>query len=433
MTYEQTVKYLLDQLPMYQRVGASAYKKDLANIVALSNILDNPQDTFPSIHIAGTNGKGSVAFMLSAILQAAGYKTGLYISPHYKDFRERIRINGEYISETFVTDFVEKMQTHVAEVQPSFFETTVAMAFDYFAHEKVDIAVIETGLGGRLDSTNIIKPILSIITNISLDHTDLLGETLPEIAAEKAGIIKPGVPVVIGEEQAEIKSVFTEKAKELNAPIVFASRTVNCRIQTNDFEKNWFEVDRTDESRVRHVVQFFQINLNGSFQEKNIATVFKAWESLEKYTPFRISEEAFRKGLENLKTLTNFIGRWQKIGNDPVIICDSGHNEGGLNYTMQELSEMTYNRLHIVVGMVKDKDITKSLQLFPRAAVYYFAKADIPRGMDAEVLKTRAAEHGLVGDAYSSIPEALKAAKIAAAPDDLIFVGGSTFVVAEVL
>jgi dihydrofolate synthase / folylpolyglutamate synthase len=437
MTYKQTLDYLYSQLPMFTRIGASAFKKDLTNTLALCDALGNPQNAFPTVHIAGTNGKGSTAHMIAAVLQAAGYKTGLYISPHYKDFRERIKINGQYIAKKYVTDFVKQNIPHFERIQPSFFEMTVAMAFDYFSKEKVDIAVIEVGLGGRFDSTNIITPLVSVITNISLDHTDMLGTTLPEIAFEKAGIIKPQIPVVIGEIHAETRPVFEKKAAECDAPIYFASQDIDIETVSNNFEKSILKINYSNLNfpsfKNLESLGDLEVGLSGDFQEKNVTTVLETIPVLNKYSSFKIDETALRTGLKNVKSLTNFIGRWQVIGENPTILCDSAHNEGGLSITLNQLKALNFNNLHVVLGFVKDKDLSKVLTLFPDSASYYFAKANIPRGLDAEILRGMASEQNLGGRAYKSVKQALAAAKKRAQPNDLIFVGGSIFVVAEIL
>ena len=445
MTYQQILDYLYQQLPMFHRVGAAAFKKNLTNTLALCDILGNPQNTFPTIHIAGTNGKGSTAHMISAILQAAGYKTGLYISPHYKDFRERIKVNGDYIPKKYVKQFVENNKIYFEKIKPSFFEMTVAMAFDYFHQVEnenteegkgVDIAVIEVGLGGRFDSTNVITPLVSVITNISLDHTDMLGDTLQLIAFEKAGIIKPNVPVVIGEEQLETTPVFVEKANSGNAPIYFASQNVDIQAVKDvspDFEYSTFNVVLKNSFSNFKKLDHLKVNLSGDYQEKNVATVIETINILNRFTDFKINENQLREGLAHIKPLTNFIGRWQVIGQNPTILCDSGPNEGGLTYVTYQLKQLTFNHLHIVIGFVRDKDLSKVLKLLPQNATYYFAKADIPRGLDAQILRGMAVEHGLVGKAYSSVRKALTSAKRRAKEDDLIYVGGSIFVVAEVL
>jgi dihydrofolate synthase/folylpolyglutamate synthase len=430
MTYNQTIDYLYAQLPMFQRIGTAAFKKDLTNTLALCARLDNPQHTFPTIHIAGTNGKGSVSFMLAAIFQAAGYKTGLYVSPHYKDFRERIRVNGEYITKNHVVRFVKYQKVEFETIKPSFFEMTVALAFDYFRYEKVDIAIIETGLGGRLDSTNIISPLVSVITNISFDHMNLLGDTLELIAGEKAGIIKPKTPVVIGEEQPETRPVFERKALEMNASIVFASRNYRCeKLATSDLEHAIFNVFKGD----KLLYENLKLNAIGDYQSKNLTTVLQTIAALP--APFKkdLNEKVIRYGLENLKQLTQFIGRWQVIGQNPTIVCDSAHNEGGITLALEQLNQLKFNQLHIVIGFVSDKDWIKTLALFPKNAIYYFAKANIPRGLNAETLCAEAQKLGFQGKSYESVRSALTDAQQQAQEKDLIFVGGSIFVVGEVL
>ncbi len=428
--YEQTLEYLFSQLPMYQRIGPKAFKKDLNNIILLTNALNKPQTKFPSIHIAGTNGKGSTAFTMAAMLQANGYNTGLYTSPHYKDFRERIRVNGIYVPHHFVIEFVETNKSLFDEIKPSFFEISVAMAFSWFARKKVDVAVIETGLGGRLDSTNIINPLLSIITNISYDHQNFLGDTLPLIAGEKAGIIKPNTPVVIGETQPETQPVFRQKAQKQNAPVYFADQFVKAVQKDQTLEYTIFDVFKNDQSWY----QDLKVNLHGVFQQKNLVTALTGMSVLEEYHPeFQIEEVGIRAGLENLKQITQYIGRWQVLQKNPVVLCDSAHNESGLQIVTDELGKMKYRQLHCVLGFVNDKKLDKALAFFPRDAKYYFAKADIPRGLDANILQAEALKFGLPGEAYASVKGALNAAKRAANPEDLIFVGGSVFTVAEVV
>lgn len=425
--YQQTVEYLFSNLPMFQRQGARAYRKDLTNIRRLCEFLGNPQDKIKTIHVAGTNGKGSTSYMLSAILQAHGLKTGLYISPHYKDFRERIRINGEYVSRKFVVQFTERIRAAVEDIQPSFFELAVAMGFEYFYQQKVDVAVIEVGMGGRLDSTNIIKPLISVITNISFDHMEFLGDTLPKIAGEKAGIIKKGIPVVIGETHNETQPVFIEKAAEMQAPIFFADQHFNATIQETSLTQTVFDVRKEG-------MMFFprlSANLHGDFQQKNLQTVLQAVEILK--THFPLEEFNIRQGLHDLKKLTKFIGRWQVLSEQPLVIADSAHNEGGIQLVMNQLRHIPHRKLHFVMGVVSDKDFSKMFDMLPKDAAYYFAKADIPRGLDAKELKAQAANFGLNGKAYSSVKNAFQAAKRHAQPDDLIFVGGSIFVVAEVI
>lgn len=425
--YQLTLDYLFEQLPMFQRIGPPAFKKGLDNTLALLEALGNPQQQFLAIHIAGTNGKGSVAHILAAVLQASGYRTGLYISPHYKDFRERIKVNGQYVSKAYVMDFVEYNRALFDRIQPSFFEITVAMAFDYFAQQKIEIAVVETGLGGRLDSTNVLTPVLSVITNISFDHQQFLGDTLPLIAAEKAGIIKPNVPVVIGETHPETKPVFEKKAAAMQAPIVFADEHWQATWKKESLTHSMYDLVYKGQLQYEGL----NANLHGQYQSKNLQTVAQAVEALR--SMFHISDENFRDGLFRLKDLTKFMGRWQVIGTHPTIICDSAHNEGGLKVTLDQVAQYPHENLHIVMGMVSDKDLGAVLELFPKHARYYFCKANIPRGLDAKALQARALQEGLKGRHYVSVKRALQAAKRQAKPKDLIFVTGSIFVVAEVL
>lgn len=426
-SYQETLDYLYSQLPMFQRMGAAAFKKDLTNIRKLCAALGNPQEQFKSIHVAGTNGKGSVAYMLSAIMQAHGYKTGLYVSPHYKDFRERIRINGTYVSRQFVIDFTNKIKPVAEEIRPSFFEMTVAMAFAYFAERRVDVAVVEVGMGGRLDSTNILNPELCVITNIGFDHMQFLGDTLPEIAGEKAGIIKTNIPVVIGETHPETKPVFLQKAAEAQAPVTFADQHWRAEITNTDLLETTFDIFQNEELRYANL----RVNVYGDYQTKNVQTVLQAVELLRE--SFGLTDGNMRYALEHLRVLTRYIGRWQLLGERPTVLCDSAHNEDGLRLAMQQLQKIAYHNLHIVFGVVQDKDISKMLSLLPQEARYYFAKADVPRGLDAQQLREKAQASGLKGRAYVSVKNALRAAKRRAAADDLIFVGGSVFVVAEVV
>jgi dihydrofolate synthase / folylpolyglutamate synthase len=441
MNYQQTIEYLYKHLPMFSRIGAAAYKKDLHNTVALCNALDNPQNKFKSIHIAGTNGKGSTSHMLAAILQQAGYKTGLYTSPHLKDFKERIKINGEMISGDFVVQFVKQTKTLSESIEPSFFELTVAMAFEYFAEQQVDIAVIETGLGGRLDSTNVITPILSIITNIGYDHMNILGNTLEEIAAEKAGIIKLNVPVVIGEYLTETKNIFLNKAKECNSEIYFAQeeyKAFNIAYTT--------QILRCDIKNAAHnVIENFTLDLNGQYQTKNLRTVLCA-EGILIDQGFVIKNEAEKFGLANTKKLTGLHGRWDVIAENPTIVLDVAHNEDGMKQVLQQLAvgsgqlaaqnsnHQTENRkkIHFVIGMVKDKEVEKVLSLLPADAYYYFTNAHIPRAMNGEELKNKAAQFNLQGNSYDDVNIAIAAAKQQAAVTDLIIVCGSVFLVGEV-
>ncbi len=436
MTYQQTIDYLYAQLPMYSRIGAAAYKEDLHNTIALCNAIGNPQTKFKSIHIAGTNGKGSTSHMLAAMLQQAGYKTGLYTSPHLKDFRERIKINGEMISQEFVVDFVERTKTISEEIKPSFFELTVAMAFDYFEKEKVDIAVIETGLGGRLDSTNIITPILSIITNIGYDHMDILGNTLEKIASEKAGIIKPGVPLVIGEYLPETKNVFIEKAKQCNAPIYFVQDEYT--VSNINYSMQLLSCDVTN---IEHnITESFELDLNGLYQTKNIRTVLCA-EGILMQMGFIIKNADEKQALKNVKKLTGLYGRWDVISSNPTIILDVAHNEDGVKQLLNQLSIVSRESsvvsrekaaVHFIIGMVKDKDISKLLSILPKNARYYFCNAHIERALPHKELLEKAKAFELNGTSFDDVNEALKAAKLNASADDIIIVCGSVFLVAEV-
>lgn len=429
MNYEETLDYLFAQLPMFHRIGAAAYKANLDNTHAICEFLDHPENKFRSIHIAGTNGKGSNSHMLAAILQSAGYKTGLYTSPHLIDFRERIRINGEMISKDAVVGFVEKYKTQFEKVQPSFFEWTVGLAFDYFANEKVEIAVIETGLGGRLDSTNVITPLLSVITNISWDHANLLGDTLKKIAAEKAGIIKNEIPVVIGEVREETAVVFTDKAASVSAPIVFAEVLLRAeQKETTAPDRQVFSIYAGKQL----LFDSLEIDLAGHYQRKNILTVIESILKLNE-NGFRIEEEHIRAGLGNVRGLTGLMGRWQTIADSPRIVCDVGHNEDGIREILNQLALLSYDRLHIVFGVVNDKDVTYILKLLPVNARYYFCKANLPRALGQQELKNQAQSFGLKGEAYDTVYDAFLAAKNAAENSDFVFIGGSTFVVAEIL
>lgn len=428
MTYHQTLAFLFSKLPMYQRIGAAAYKDNLENSIALDKLLQYPHRSFKSIHVAGTNGKGSTSNMLAAILQSEGYTTGLFTSPHLKDFRERIRVNGKMISKRYVITFVEKYK-HIFEIiQPSFFEWTVALAFDYFRHKKVRIAVVETGLGGRLDSTNIITPLLSVITNIGWDHTALLGNTLKKIAHEKAGIIKPDVPVVIGESQQSIKAVFTNKAKTLKSAIFFADKQFRievCRQKINKLTVNAY-------NNKTMVYENLISNLAGEYQLKNIATVLATIDVL-KNLKFKIKHDSVVVGLKNVEVLTGFKGRWQMLQKKPFTIADTGHNVDGIINVIRQIKNLRFKHLHVVFGMVADKDVNPILKLLPVDATYYFCQAKIPRALDAKTLKNNALQHGLQGKTYSSVKAALRSAKKQAKPNDFIFIGGSSFIVAEIV
>ncbi len=428
--YKETLSFLFSRLPMYQRVGAKAFKKDLTNIRELLEAVGNPHRELKTIHVAGTNGKGTVSFLLAAILQAQGYKTGLYVSPHYVDFRERIRINGTYITKGFVVNFVETNRKAIEDISPSFFEISVAMAFAYFQKQKVDIAVIETGLGGRLDSTNVLYPLLSVITNIGLDHTNFLGDTLQLIAGEKAGIIKRHIPVVIGKRQQETTPVFLKKAEELNSKITFAEEVYHVKALTTGGTSTKHEIYKNG----RLLYPLISVDLSGPFQEENIQTTLAAIDVLrDNYLEFPVSDKAILSGLEKVKSLTKYIGRWHKLGSHPTIIADSAHNPAALKVVIAQLLSLPFNQLHIVLGMVNDKDVNNVLSLLPKDAVYYFAKADIPRGLDAELLQQQAKKYHLKGTSYSSVNDAFVAAKSAAKIDDFIFIGGSVFVVAEII
>lgn len=428
MNYAETTNWMFNKFPMYQKIGASAYKPDLGNITELLDFLGNPQNNFKTIHVAGTNGKGTVSHTLASIFQECGYKTGLYTSPHLIDFRERIRVNGQMIPEQNVIEFVGNNKEKFEDMQLSFFEMATGMAFDYFSKEKVDVAIIEVGLGGRLDSTNVILPELSVITNISLDHVSMLGDTLEKIAFEKAGIIKPNTPVVIGETQTETKDVFIKKAKECNAPIFFADQIVDCdkiHIESLDYQK--FDIWKDNELYIEAV----EFPLLGYYQKKNLATVICAVEQLK--TKFNIEKKDIVNGLEFVVKNTNLMGRWQILGRQPVVIADTGHNVGGIKEIVMQLSDMSFKKIHFVLGCVNDKDIDGILQLLPHYAEYYFCKADIPRGLDAEILAEKAFAAGLRGKVYESVQHAYNSALNNASFDDVVFVGGSNFVVAEVI
>jgi dihydrofolate synthase/folylpolyglutamate synthase len=415
---------------MYQRDGKAAYKADLSNTKALLKLLNQPQENFKAIHIAGTNGKGSVSHIIASILQQAGYKTGLYTSPHLRDFRERIRINGEMIPEEKVTAFIEKFKPDFEEIKPSFFEMTVGMAYQHFAVEKVDFAVLETGMGGRLDSTNISNPVLSIITHIDYDHTQFLGDTLEKIAAEKAGIIKKGIPVVIGRRQKETTPVFEKAAKDKNTHLIFAEDNFELRkVETGHPLEKHYDIWTGNKLCLENV----NSPLLGNYQMENIATALQSIVELEQSGAISIEKETLRKGLENTVANTHLLGRWQIINKNPLTIADTGHNRDGLLAIREQLQETDYDRLHFVLGMVADKDHKEVLSLLPQNATYYFCKADIPRGLDAEILKEKAFKAGLNGSSYPSVMHAYNSAVNNAGPHDLVFVGGSTFVVAEVV
>jgi len=406
MNYQETTNWMFNQLPMYQLQGASAYKKDLTNTHLLLTHLDNPQEKIKCIHVAGTNGKGSTSHMLASILQEAGYKVGLYTSPHLKDFRERIKINGKDISEEFVTDFINKHKSFFESNDMSFFEMTVGLAFDYFSKEKVDIAVIEVGMGGRLDATNIITPLVSVITNIGLDHIQFLGNTLEAIAFEKAGIIKPNIPIVIGEYTLNTKPVFLAKSKECTSEIYFASDLI---------------------------LETYPSDLIGDYQMQNKKTVLQTIAVLNAQKEFIITPENIKSGLLQVVRNTDLQGRWQQINEFPKVICDTAHNKNGLEIVLKQIQKEEFDDLHIVLGVVNDKDLDEILPLFPKKAKYYFCKPNIPRGLDAVILKQKAATFELTGEVYNSVSEAYQKAIENAGKSDFIYIGGSTFVVAEIL
>jgi dihydrofolate synthase / folylpolyglutamate synthase len=427
LTYEQTIAYLYEKLPVFHRIGKVAYKADLSNTIALCNHLDNPQHKFKTIHVGGTNGKGSTSHYMAAILQSAGYKTGLYTSPHLKSFTERIRINGEPIPETKVVEFVEGHQDFIEELQPSFFELSVGMAFDYFAEEKVDIAVIEVGLGGRLDSTNIITPVLSVITNISFDHTDILGDTLPKIAFEKAGIIKPNIPVVISERNSETENVFIEKAKLENAPIYFASD----KYQDNYFEQKAFELEVEINCPKNGLTLNIHSQLMGVYQVKNIIGVLNSIDILNELN-YPISFQNIQEGFSKVIDLTGLKGRWQTLSKSPKLLCDTAHNVGGIMQVLANIQKVNYNKLWMILGFVSDKDISTILSLLPNDANYIFCQANIQRALPAHELLEKASSINLKGIVISDVNEAIDYAKLNANSNDFIYVGGSTFVVAEI-
>lgn len=410
MNYQETINWMFNQLPMYQLQGASAYKKDLTNTHLLIAHLDNPQEKIKCIHVGGTNGKGSTSHMLASILQEAGYKVGLYTSPHLKDFRERIKINGPEvsgdISEEFVTDFINEHKTFFESNDMSFFEMTVGLAFDYFAKEKVDIAVIEVGMGGRLDATNIITPLVSVITNIGLDHTQFLGNTLEAIAFEKAGIIKPNIPIIIGEYTPETKPVFLVKAKECNSEIYFAADLIS---------------------------ETYSSDLIGDYQIHNKKTVLQTVKVLNEQNEFKITPENIKSGLLNVMKNTGLQGRWQQLREFPKVICDTAHNKNGLEIVLKQIQKEDFDTLHVVLGVVNDKDLDEILPLFPKKAIYYFCKPNIPRGLDVLILKQKATSFELKGEVYNSVSEAYQKALKNAEITDFIYIGGSTFVVAEIL
>jgi len=428
MTYQQTLDYLFTKLPMYSRIGAAAFKEDLTNTIALCEALDNPHKKLTCIHVAGTNGKGSTSHMLAAILQSAGYKTGLYTSPHLKDFRERIKIDGKMIDEDFVVDFVARIKPLIISLEPSFFEITVAMAFDYFVKEEIDIAVIEVGLGGRLDSTNVITPVLSVITNIGWDHMNLLGNSLEKIAYEKAGIIKPSVPVVIGETLPATKPVFIDKASQENAPLVIATD----HFYVIDWHENAWSLQLTAVNKLTDAHVSYELDLQGIYQLKNVLTVLESVKQLQQQG-WDIKEAAIQKGLRYTKNITGLHGRWDIVHREPLLVLDVGHNEDGIKQIAEQIEITDHENLHIIIGLVKDKEADKVLKLLPPRATYYFTKAQIPRALPEDQLALKGNSTGLTGNHYPDVNTAVKQALSHATKRDLILVCGSVFVVGEVV
>ena len=429
MTYEETLEFLFSQLPAYHRIGKAAYKDNLENTIELDDYSGNPHRNFRSVHVAGTNGNGSVSHMIASVLQEAGYMTGLYTSPPLKDFRERIKINGNMIPKNEVIEYVENNKVIIGSLKPSFFEMTVAMAFNFFSKSKVDVAVIEVGLGGRLDSTNIIKPILSVITNIGHDHMDILGDTFEKIAVEKAGIIKQLVPVVISETQSETREIFISRAFETGSVIKFADQNFSCILnEVNNMtgERNYLIKDIDKRESFNGITV-----LGGDYQSKNLMAVYQVFKSLKGILDF--SDDNIINGISRVIVNTGLSGRWQILGQNPLTICDTGHNKEGLEYVLNQIKRIPKTGLHIVVGFVNDKDLSSILPLFPQDAVYYFTKASVPRALDENVLKTKAEEYGLHGNSYPEVKIAMEAAAKNASPTDMIFIGGSTFVVADAL
>lgn len=427
MTYGQTLDYLLTKLPLFSKIGAAAYKKDITNTVLLCEAAGNPQNKIKTVHVAGTNGKGSVSHMLAAIFQQCGYKTGLYTSPHLKDFRERIKVNGDFIEEGFVVSFVEKIKKVSEEIDPSFFELTVVMALEYFAEQETDIAIIETGLGGRLDSTNVITPVLSIITNIGYDHTNILGDTLEKIAFEKAGIIKPNVPVVIGESLLETKDIFLEKAKSTGSPIIFAQEKFS--ISNPVLKSKELEIEVQENNGVEK--EKFTLDLNGIYQQKNLLTVLASVNELNRLG-FNLEKKNILAALSAVKKTTGLHGRWDIIHQHPMIALDVAHNEDGIKQLLHQVSLCSYKNLHIIFGIVKDKDADKILSLLPKKANYYFTKAQIPRALPEDELAAIASRYNLQGERFSEVNKALRTATDNASREDLIVICGSVFLVGEV-
>ncbi len=429
MNYRETIDYLYARLPMFHREGKTAYKANLDNIIKLTKELGNPQNKFKSIHIAGTNGKGSVCHMLASVLQESGFKTGLFTSPHLLDFRERMKINGTMISEEYIISFVQDKKYLLETIKPSFFEMTAAMAFEYFASEGVEIAVLETGLGGRLDATNIVHPFVTAITNISFDHTDILGETLEAIAGEKAGIIKPNVPVIIGESHPETRNVFITRAAEVKAKILFAEEEYSLENSSISYpDKQFINLIKSE----KQLSTQYKLDLLGNYQTKNLITVLTIIDEIKK-AEIKIPETALFSGLEHIIQNTGLMGRWQILGNNPLIIADTGHNVEGLKAVIKQLKKLPYKDLLVVYGMVKDKDVKKALSVLPKNAIYFFTKASIPRALDEQILLDEGKMMYLKGKSFHTVKEALVAARMQAKSEDCIYIGGSTFVVGEAL
>lgn len=429
MNYQETIDYLLSYLPMFQRIGAAAYKADIYNTVELMKALGNPEKKFKSIHVAGTNGKGSSSHLIASILREKGLKVGLHTSPHLKDFRERIKIDNKMCDEEFVINFVENNKELIKRIKPSFFETAVAMAFTYFAQENVDIAIIEVGMGGRLDSTNVINPLACLITNISFDHTQFLGNSLEAIAQEKAGIIKQNTPVVISQTQKETQNVFSSKANEKNSPICFADSYLSCENVNHSQGLLKMDIYKNGVERIKNL----QSSLSGYYQQKNILGVMALIDTLNQYHNFNISDEEIKQGIENLSSNFPIAGRWQTLCNKPLTICDTGHNEDGLKYVIEQIKNTPHEKLRFVLAMVNDKDVNKVLSMLDKDAEYYLSQANIPRALPVEQLAEKAQQAGLSFTQYSTISQALAKAQEDAKENDLVFVGGSTFTVAEVV
>ena len=431
MNYSQTVEYLFATTPSFQAVGADAYKPGLERVAEFCRALGNPQDNFLTIHVAGTNGKGSTSHMLASILQHAGYRVGLFTSPHLKDFRERMRVDGQMISEQRVVEFVAHHRERMQSLGLSFFEMTTAMAFDFFAASDVEVAVIETGLGGRLDATNIITPVLSVVTNIGLDHTDLLGDTLQQVAREKAGIIKPGVAVVVGERSDEYNSVFEERAREMSSRLIYAEQEIKLLDQQSVADGQVFEIERCRDAHRFRV----QVDLAGEYQRHNVLTVAAAADYLDRHTALTISRRAFLDGMATAAASTSLAGRWQRLSGDPLLICDTGHNAHGVRYVAEQLQALVAEHPHLycILGFARDKQIDEVLKMFPSEAHYIFTQASTPRALEAETLAEKGRRAGLCGEVQISVKQALERAREMANREDAIFIGGSNYVVAEIL